>query len=82
MYVRQGDSRHSPRHCGEEGYFASEDTPVERMEKRKALAAKRMKDYASGTYMRAGGVIDPLPEDVSWFVKDYHAYYKCPRVIT
>ncbi len=56
--------------------------PCIRMEKRKALAAQRMKDYASGIYMRAGGVIDPLPEDVSWFVKDYHAYYKCPRVIT
>ena len=29
--------------------------------------------------MRAGGVIDPLPEDAPWFVKDYHAYYKTPR---
>ena len=48
-----------------EGYFASEDTPAQRMEKRKALAAQRTKDYASGTYER--------------FVKDYHAYYKTPR---
>ena len=24
-------------------------------------------------------MIDPLPEDAPWFVKDYHAYYKCPR---
>jgi hypothetical protein len=62
-----------------EGYFASEDTPAQRMEKRKALAAQRTKDYAAGTYERAGGVIDPLPEDAPWFVKDYHAYYKCPR---
>ena len=62
-----------------EGYFASEDTPAQRMEKRKALAAQRTKDYASGTYERAGGVIDPLPEDAPWFVKDYHAYYKTPR---
>ena len=44
-----------------------------------ALAAQRTKDYASGTYERAGGVIDPLPEDAPWFVKDYHAYYKTPR---
>ena len=36
-----------------EGYFASEDTPAQRMEKRKALAAQRTKDYASGTYERA-----------------------------
>ncbi len=62
-----------------EGYFASEDTPAQRMDKRKALAAQRTKDYASGTYERAGGVIDPLPEDAPWFVKDYHAYYKTPR---
>ena len=62
-----------------EGYFASEDTPAQRMEKRKALAAQRTKDYASGTYERAGGVIDPLPEDAPWFVKEYHSYYKTPR---
>ena len=62
-----------------EGYFASEDTPAQRMEKRKALAAQRTKDYAAGTYERAGGVIDPLPDDAPWFVKDYHAYYKTPR---
>ena len=62
-----------------EGYFASEDTPAQRMEKRRALAAQRTEDYKSGTYKRAGGVIDPLPEDAPWFVKDYHAYYKTPR---
>ena len=62
-----------------EGYFASEDTPAQRMEKRRALAAQRTEDYKSGTYKRAGGVIDPLPEDAPWFVKDYHAYYKTSR---
>ena len=62
-----------------EGYFASEDTPAQRMEKRCALAVQRTKDYASGTYERAGGVVDPLPEDAPWFVKEYHAYYKTPR---
>jgi fermentation-respiration switch protein FrsA (DUF1100 family) len=62
-----------------EGYFASEDTPAQRMEKRRALAAQRTKDYAAGTYERAGGVVDPLPDDAPWFVKDYHAYYKTPR---
>jgi fermentation-respiration switch protein FrsA (DUF1100 family) len=62
-----------------EGYFASEDTPAQRMEKRRALADQRTKDYAAGTYERAGGVIDPLPDDAPWFVKDYHAYYKTPR---
>ena len=33
----------------------------------------------NGTYQRAGGVVDPLPEDAPFFVKDYHAYYKTDR---
>ena len=53
-----------------EGYFASEDTPAQRMEKRRALAAQRTKDYAAGTYERADGVVNPLPDDAPWFVKD------------
>ena len=62
-----------------EGYFNSEDTPAQRMEKRKAIAAQRTEDYRTGTYKRAGGVVDPLPDDAPWFVKDYHAYYKTKR---
>ena len=62
-----------------EGYFQSEDTPQQRMEKRKAMARQRTEDYKTGTYKRAGGVIDPLPEDAPRFVKDYHAYYKTER---
>lgn len=62
-----------------EGYFASENTPVQRMENRKAIAAQRTVDYKAGTYQRAGGVIDPLPDDAPWFVKDYYAYYKTER---
>ena len=63
----------------EEGYFKSEDSKEQRMEKRRALAAQRTEDYKSGTYKRAGGVIDPLPEDAPFFVKDYYDYYKTPR---
>ena len=62
-----------------EGYFASENTPEQRMEKRKALAAQRTQDFRNGTYQRAGGVIDPLPDEAPQFVKDYHAYYKTNR---
>ena len=62
-----------------EGYFKSEDTRAQRMEKRKAIAAQRTEDYRTGTYKRAGGVVDPLPDDAPWFVKDYHAYYKTKR---
>ena len=62
-----------------EGYFASEDTKEQRMEKRRAMAAQRTADYKAGTYKRAGGVVDPLPEDAPWFVKDYYDYYKTKR---
>ncbi len=62
-----------------EGYFKSEDTPEQRMAKRKALAAQRTEDYKQGTYKRAGGVVDPLPADAPFFVKDYHDYYKTNR---
>lgn len=62
-----------------EGYFKSEDTPEQRMEKRKAIARQRTEDFRTGTYKRAGGVVDPLPEDAPWFVKDYYDYYKTPR---
>ena len=62
-----------------EGYFKSEDSKEQRMEKRRAIAAQRTEDYKSGTYKRAGGVVDPLPEDAPFFVKDYYDYYKTKR---
>ena len=62
-----------------EGYFGSSDSPEARREQREALCAQRTADYASGEYLRAGGVVDPLPEDAPYFVKDYYAYYKTPR---
>ena len=60
------------------GYFDAmgED---ERYELRKQLNRQRTEDYISGTYALAGGVVDPLPDDVPQFVKDYYAYYKTPR---
>jgi fermentation-respiration switch protein FrsA (DUF1100 family) len=62
-----------------EGYFGSTDNEAARDAQRQAWAAQRTEDYRSGTYKRAGGVVDPLPDDAPWFVKDYHAYYKTPR---
>ena len=61
------------------GYFDAEDSEPARHEKRKALNAQRTADYKSGVYARAGGVVDPLPDDAPFFVKDYYAYYKTPR---
>lgn len=61
------------------GYFDSEDSPAARLEKRLALAKQRTADFANGTYARAGGVPDVLPEDAPQFLKDYFDYYKTPR---
>lgn len=61
------------------GYFDSEDTPDARYEKKKALNAQRIIDYKNGNYELGGGVVDPLPEDAPFFVKDYYDYYKTSR---
>ena len=61
------------------GYFDSEDSEEQRYAHRAALCAQRLEDLKAGEYKRAGGVIDPLPEDAPYFVKDYHAYYKTDR---
>lgn len=61
------------------GYFDTEDTPDARYEKKKALNAQRITDYKNGSYELGGGVVDPLPEDAPFFVKDYHDYYKTSR---
>lgn len=60
------------------GYFDSMDED-QRYELRRQLNEQRTEDYINGTYSRAGGVVDPLPEDAPQFVKDYYAYYKTPR---
>ena len=51
----------------------------ERQQNRIALNRQRTSDYRRGIYTRAGGVIDPLPDDAPQFVKDYYAYYKTKR---
>lgn len=61
------------------GYFDSEDSEEARHAKRVAMNAQRTEDYKNGTYARAGGVVDPLPDDAPEFVRDYYAYYKTPR---
>ena len=62
-----------------EGYFGSADSEEARDAQRKAWAAQRTEEYRTGDYKRAGGVVDPLPDDAPWFVKDYHDYYKTQR---
>ena len=61
------------------GYFDADNSKEKRNAMREALAKQRTEDYRAGEYTRAGGVVDPLPDDAPQFVKDYHAYYKTPR---
>lgn len=61
------------------GYFDSEDSPGARHDKRVALNTQRTLDYKNGSYALGGGVVDPLPEDAPFFVKDYYDYYKTDR---
>ena len=60
------------------GYFDA-NTEDDRYNARVALNAQRTEDYKNGTYQLAGGVVDPLPDDAPYFVKDYYAYYKTER---
>lgn len=61
-----------------QGYFDAMDAD-QRYQLRQELSAQRTEDYFNGTYQRAGGVVDPLPDDAPQFVKDYYDYYKTPR---
>ena len=61
------------------GYFDAADSADARYETKKALNAQRTEDYRNNAYARAGGVVDPLPEDAPFFVKDYYDYYKTER---
>lgn len=61
------------------GYFDDEDSEEARHNKKAALNAQRLEDYKNGSYALGGGVVDPLPEDAPFFVKDYYDYYKTKR---
>ena len=61
------------------GYFDSEDSEEKRYEHKVTLNAQRTADYKSGEYVLGGGVVDPLPDNAPFFVKDYHNYYKTER---
>lgn len=61
------------------GYFDAQDNEEDRHNSRVFLNNQRTEDYKTGTYKRAGGVVDPLPEDAPFYVKDYYDYYKTKR---
>lgn len=46
---------------------------------KKSLNAQRIEDFKNGEYQLGGGVLEILPEDAPFYVKDYHNYYKTSR---
>jgi hypothetical protein len=61
------------------GYFDSEDNEESRHNMRVMVNNQRTEDFRKGEYVRQGGVVDPLPDDAPFFIKDYHSYYKTER---
>ena len=61
------------------GYFDSADSEEARHQAREAFNRQRTEDYRNGSYLPGGGVVDPLPEDAPFFVRDYYDYYKTER---
>ncbi len=61
------------------GYFDAADNEEARFQAKRAMCAQRLEDLKNGAYKLGGGVVDPLPEDAPFFVKDYYDYYKTPR---
>ena len=61
------------------GYFDSEDSEELRYQKKVMLNNQRTLEFKQGSYVQGGGVVDPLPSDAPYFVKDYYDYYKTKR---
>ncbi|MDE5714612.1 MAG: alpha/beta hydrolase [Anaeroplasmataceae bacterium] len=61
------------------GYFDSMDNEQSRFEIKETLNKQRTIDYKLGKYKLGGGVIDPLPSEAPFYVKDYYDYYKTNR---
>jgi hypothetical protein len=61
------------------GYFDEADSPDARYEMKVMLNNQRTEDFKNGEYAMGGGVVDPLPDDAPFFVKDYYDYYKTER---
>lgn len=61
------------------GYFDANNNADDRYKTLENMSRQRTEDYRNGSYARAGGVADIIPDDAPQFLKDYHAYYKTKR---
>ena len=60
------------------GYFDATNED-ELYELKKTLNTQRIEDFKNGEYQLGGGVVEVVPEDAPFYVKDYHDYYKTSR---
>ena len=44
-----------------------------------SITAQSRADMKAGEYTLGGGVVNPLPKDAPYFVRDYYDYYKTDR---
>ena len=65
--------------CTQNGYFDANDNEQARHDLRVGLSNQRTAGFKNGNYALAGGVVDPLPDDAPFFLKDYYDYYKTAR---
>lgn len=61
------------------GYFDAADSEEARYQVKVDFNRQRTEDFKNGQYVRARGVVNPLPKDAPDFVKGYHDYYKTKR---
>ena len=61
------------------GYFDEADNPDMRYNTKVAVNNQRSLEFGKDEHAPAGGVVDPLPDDAPFFIKDYHDYYKTER---
>ena len=65
--------------CGWGGMAVNTAALDTRIKATAAMCAQRLEDLKAGEYKLGGGVVDSLPEDAPFFVKDYYDYYKTDR---
>jgi fermentation-respiration switch protein FrsA (DUF1100 family) len=82
LYVSVDEDGNKDEYRTDMNFFVisdSEDSEEVRYAHKAAMSAQRLEDLKAGEYKLGGGVVDPLPEDAPYFVKDYYDYYKTPR---
>ena len=60
-------------------WYFNANTEDDLYSQKESLNTQRTEDYKNKIYALGWWVVDPLPEDAPYFVKDYYDYYKTDR---